>query len=576
MVPRTLWGKDDVGSNRRSKNEMRALFPNEASFDTPKPERLVERIFQIATNPGDLVLDSFLGSGTTAAVAQKMGRRYIGIEMGDHAETHCQPRLKKVVEGEQGGISEAVNWKGGGGFRYYRLGVSVFDETGQIRPDIEFQVLAAHVWFSEVRSPWSKPDPLSPVLGVHDGRTYALLYNGILGDKSASGGNVLTRKTLAVIRDALPADFAGPITVYGERSALNPTAIIEFTATPRTNSNILHSVSAQELKDEQMIKLQVMLSEHQTWQAAVTGAISKRADLAEDARREHDYVRPLVLFQAQNKDEEVTVAVLRQHLIDVEGIDPNSIAVVTGDQRGLDGIDLFDPDCPIDFIITVEALKEGWDCSFAYVFCSVANIHSATDAEQLLGRVLRMPYAERQTIPSLNRAYANLTSKSFSEAAHALKDRLVSMGFEEGEAEDNIIPEQLDLNEGLFGHARRPQPSVTVSLDADPVDVKELEAVAPSKVRVIAGEDGKAVVKITGFLSPAEKEKLIAVLPEAEVGGFSDQVASYEAEHLHQASPAERGETFTVPALKGGEQHNNGQFGVEEQELNHIENTHSS
>jgi adenine-specific DNA-methyltransferase len=188
------------------------------------------------TSPDDLVLDSFLGSGTTAAVAQKMGRRYIGIEMGDHAMTHCQPRLQQVVDGEQGGISKAVNWEGGGGFLFYRLGASVFDETGQIRPDIEFSVLAAHVWFSEVRSPWPKSDPLSPVLGVHDGRAYALLYNGILGDKSASGGNVLTRKTLAVIRDALPKGFAGPITVYGERSALFDASLVHeqitFKQTP--------------------------------------------------------------------------------------------------------------------------------------------------------------------------------------------------------------------------------------------------------------------------------------------------------------------------------------------------------
>jgi len=333
------------------------------------------------------------------------------------------------------------------------------------------------------------------------------------------------------------------------QSRVHPIAIIEFTATPRTNSNILHSVSAQELKDEEMIKLPVMLSEHQTWQAAVTGAISKRAELAEDARKERDYLRPIVLFQAQNKDEEVTVAVLKQHLIDVEGIDPRSIAVATGDQRELDGINLFDPDCEIDFIITVEALKEGWDCSFAYVFCSVANIHSATDAEQLLGRVLRMPYARKRSVPSLNRAYANLTSKSFSEAANALKDRLVQMGFDEGEAEDNIQPEQPDLGEGLFGHARRSKPSVTVIIDADPAAVKELEAIAPSKVKVTAGADGKAVVKITGFPSPSEKEKMLAALPDTEAGGFSDRVAAYEAENLHQASPAERGETFVVPAL---------------------------
>jgi adenine-specific DNA-methyltransferase len=235
VVPQTLWMNTEVGNTQEAKKEVVALF-GETNFMTPKPERLLQRIVNIATNPGDLILDSFLGSGTTAAVAQKMGRRYIGIEMGDHAETHCQPRLAKVVDGEQGGISESVDWKGGGGFRYYRLGASVFDETGQIRPDIEFPVLAAHVWFSEVRSPWAKPDALSPVLGVHDGRAYALLYNGILGDKSASGGNVLTRKTLAVIRDALPDGFTGPITVYGERSALSDASLVRegitFKQTP--------------------------------------------------------------------------------------------------------------------------------------------------------------------------------------------------------------------------------------------------------------------------------------------------------------------------------------------------------
>ena len=231
----TLWLHSDAGHNHEAREEAKSLGA-ETNFDTPKPERLLQRILHIATNPGDLVLDSFLGSGTTSAVAEKMGRRYIGIEMGDHAATHCQPRLKKVVDGEQGGISEAVNWKGGGGFRYYRLGASVFDETGQIRPDIEFPVLAAHVWFSETRSPWSKPAKLSPVLGVHDGRAYALLYNGILGDKSVNGGNVLTRNTLTLIRQALPEGFVGPITIYGERSALSDATLlreqITFKQTP--------------------------------------------------------------------------------------------------------------------------------------------------------------------------------------------------------------------------------------------------------------------------------------------------------------------------------------------------------
>lgn len=235
VVPRSMWLNSEVGHNQEARAEALALF-SEAPFTTPKPERLLQRVLQIASSPGDLVLDGFLGSGTTVAVAHKMGRRYIGIERGDHAATHCQPRLSKVVDGEEGGISKAVNWQGGGGFRYFRLGASVFDETGQIRPDIEFPVLAAHVWFSETRQPWSRPDPLSPVLGVHDGRAYALLYNGILGDKSVSGGNVLTRKTLAVIRAALPEGFANPVTVYGERSALSDTTLaseqISFKQTP--------------------------------------------------------------------------------------------------------------------------------------------------------------------------------------------------------------------------------------------------------------------------------------------------------------------------------------------------------
>lgn len=149
----TWWTNEQVGHNQESKKEIIELFGADEAFDTPKPERLIQRAIQISTDPGDLILDSFLGSGTTAAVAQKMNRRYIGIEMGEHAITHCVPRMKKVVDGEQGGISEAVGWKGGGGFRFYRLGSQVFDEQGHINPAIRFDHLAAHVWFSETRTP---------------------------------------------------------------------------------------------------------------------------------------------------------------------------------------------------------------------------------------------------------------------------------------------------------------------------------------------------------------------------------------------------------------------------------------
>jgi adenine-specific DNA-methyltransferase len=131
-----------------------------------------------------------------------MGRRYIGIEMGEHAVTHCAPRLKKVIEGEQGGISESVGWNGGGGYRFYRLGPPVFDEEGHIRRDISFPILAAHIWFSETATPWTQTRR-TPFLGIRDGRAFALLYNGILGDKRPDGGNVLTRATLAMVRAAI-------------------------------------------------------------------------------------------------------------------------------------------------------------------------------------------------------------------------------------------------------------------------------------------------------------------------------------------------------------------------------------
>jgi Adenine specific DNA methylase Mod len=213
-VPWTWWPHDEVGHTDEAKKEIYALFGTDESFDTPKPERLLYRIITVATNPGDLVLDSFLGSGTTCAVAHKMGRRYIGIEMGEHAVTHCVPRLKKVVDGEQGGISKAVNWQGGGGFRFYRLGEPVFDEEGKINRAISFATLAAHVWFSETGTPLSRT-PDSPWLGAHDETGYYLLYNGILGDKRPGGGNVLTRQLLAALQP-----FDGPKIIYGEMSRL--------------------------------------------------------------------------------------------------------------------------------------------------------------------------------------------------------------------------------------------------------------------------------------------------------------------------------------------------------------------
>jgi len=216
LVPTTLWLRDEVGDNQDAKAEVKAFNPEDV-FSTPKPERMMRQIIEIATNPNDIVLDSFLGSGTTAAVAHKMGRRYIGIEMGDHARTHCIPRLQKVIEGEQGGISQAVIWQGGGGFRFCTLGEAAFDEHGRINPAVRFATLAAYVWHFETGEPGQQTFD-QPLLGIHNGTAYYLLYNGILGDRKPSSGNVLTNVVLQAIHDIFP--HVGCKVIYGETTRL--------------------------------------------------------------------------------------------------------------------------------------------------------------------------------------------------------------------------------------------------------------------------------------------------------------------------------------------------------------------
>lgn len=131
VVPRTWWPHTETGHSQEAKREAQALAEGVAPFDTPKPERLLSRVIEISTKPGEIVLDSFAGSGTTGAVAHKMGRRWIMVELGEHCHTHIIPRLRKVIDGEDpGGVTEQTGWKGGGGFRYYRLAPSLLERDG--------------------------------------------------------------------------------------------------------------------------------------------------------------------------------------------------------------------------------------------------------------------------------------------------------------------------------------------------------------------------------------------------------------------------------------------------------------
>lgn len=215
----TFW--PDLLSNNLHK-EGGVSFPK-----SKKPESLIKRVIELSSNEGDLVLDSFLGSGTTAAVAHKMKRRYIGIELGQHAVTHCQPRLKQVVDGEQDGVSKSVRWQGGGGFRFCKLGEAVFDEYGCLNTDIKFPTLASHIWYLETKTPLiNKAD--TPLLGVHNDTAYYLLYNGILGDRRPAGGNVLTSKVLNNLPDI---DKHERIVIYGESSRLGEARLKQANIT---------------------------------------------------------------------------------------------------------------------------------------------------------------------------------------------------------------------------------------------------------------------------------------------------------------------------------------------------------
>lgn len=219
-------------------------------------------------------------------------------------------------------------------------------------------------------------------------------------------------------------------------------------------TNVLFHVSAQQLQAEATVKLPIQLFEHpRGWQAAVFDAVQTQRALEAEAQQEEAatgaHIRPIVLLQAQNANEPVHVEALRAHLVDDLHIPDDQVKVATGSQRELDGVDLAARDCPVRYVITVQALREGWDCPFAYVLCSVQSIRSATAVEQLLGRVLRMPYAQRRRRDALNRAYAHVTERETGMAAHALADRLIDgMGFDPLDMASMIAPQLPLLPDG--------------------------------------------------------------------------------------------------------------------------------
>jgi len=234
-------------------------------------------------------------------------------------------------------------------------------------------------------------------------------------------------------------------------------------------SNVLHSVSAYALKAEEMIKLPIYLRYREPWDALLGDAIGLLNELRDEAEKERaqtgEYIRPVMLLQAQpqfHNKESITVETVKRTLLDTFKIPEEQIAIATGDIRDLDkpeNKDVLSPACRLRFIITVQALKEGWDCPFAYVLFSVAQLSSGRAVEQILGRILRMPGAKLKRREPLNNSFAFVASTKFDEAARALRDGLVESGFEKQEAADLVVEPRLP-----FGDASPILPTEPVSI----------------------------------------------------------------------------------------------------------------
>ncbi len=213
---------------------------------------------------------------------------------------------------------------------------------------------------------------------------------------------------------------------------LNPSFIIEYTATPRSNSNILVDIYPADLKEEQMVKIPLVLESVAQWSNAIVRGISQLKELEKDTKKNKgEYIRPIALIQAQPKSKtqnNVTVEEVVGYLKSA-GIPEEQIAIKTSERNELEGVNLLSRKCKIRYIITINALAEGWDCSFAYVLISVANVGARIAVEQIIGRIIRMPNAKRKEIESLNRSYIFASARNFNEAASNIIKGLERNGY---------------------------------------------------------------------------------------------------------------------------------------------------
>jgi type III restriction enzyme len=389
-----------------------------------------------------------------------------------------------------------------------------------------------------------------------------MLEVGEDGTPKPSLGNVFAMRRPLIIVDE--AHGARTDLSFATLARLKPSLIVEFTATPIKAdehkpekgvyaSNVLHMVSASELKAAEMIKLPLMLSGRSDPNETINDAICQLDELDAIAGLERaktgEFVRPIMLIQAepQYKDRpSLHAEEVRTKLIADFSVPASDIAMATGKVDELEGVNLFDPKCQIRFVITQSKLREGWDCSFAYVLCSVAEQNAPRAVEQLLGRVLRLPNARRKVHKELNQAYAFATTTSFQTTAGNLKEGLVQNGFERIEADDLIrtsvtpfdqySPNALDLvvEEAL--------PS---GLDLDAFKAK-IESVSMGRVTV---DLDAGVMRTQGMLSNYQRQNMLLAVPEVAARAVDALVHKSRGARLAPVAQVETDIVFAVPRL---------------------------
>lgn len=359
---------------------------------------------------------------------------------------------------------------------------------------------------------------------------------------------------------------------------LNPSGILELTATPNTKqetvtyegeevdnppSNVLFSVSAYALKAENMIKLPIYLRYREPWDALLGDAIGLLNELREEAAKEKaetgEYLRPIMLLQAQPEYKDkasISVAQVKRALREQFNVPEDEIAIATGAVRDLDereNRDVLSPTCRLRFIITVQALKEGWDCPFAYVLFSVAELSSGRAVEQILGRILRMPKAARKRREALNSSYAFVASTKFDAAARALKDGLVEAGFEKQEVQDLVVEPVLPLEKPVKSTIS--SEPVAVTLPTSPSD-----ALPVSVIDAVTWNAEARILRIERPLSDEQEAALVASFADENTKALVASACQRRAGNVlttttRSQSPSQRGEIFEVPvlALKQGD-----------------------